>query len=264
MFKNDIKINDGLYELYFLCDTHFPRGKYNLFTRVIEEIAEKPYRKLIGLGDWVEGIIPGDKRYNPEEISFFIKKYGDDINMLDVQYEYVEEAFEPLVRHHQIIGLHNGNHELPIMKHDSMNLLRGMCKRLRTECYGSGAAITSLRNHKGVINILSHHGVGGGVTPGYAYNQLDKHSNIFDDIDVIAEGHTHKLGINISEDRLKHNGKGLHHTPQYHLACGSFLGNYDFGYSSYAELRMYKPLPLGYVKMTIDGCKIREVATVVL
>jgi len=265
MKKNILKLDKGLYELYFLGDVHFPRGKYNLFTQVIKHIAEKPYRKMIGLGDWIEGIIQNDKRYNPEEISFMIEKYGTDVNMINTQYHYIENALFPLVKNQQIIGLHNGNHELYNIKQTSSDELKNMCRRLDTEFYDSGCAITSLINQDNEINILSAHGIGGGILPGYAINQLDKHSNIFSDIDIIAEGHTHKLSLNISEDRLDHrSSKNLKHTPQYHMACGSFLGNYDYGYASYAELKMYKPLPLGNMRVDIEDCKIKQVSAIVL
>jgi len=244
-------------ELFFLGDVHFPRGKYNLFKQVINEIAKKPYRKMVGLGDWVEGIVPGDKRYNPEEMAHMIQKYGTMVNMVSDQYEYIETALQPLAKSNQIIGLHNGNHGRPSIRNASVNELERICKRFGTKYLGEGCAIITLRNSHD-INILTAHGIGGGVSPGFAYNQMDKHSNIFDNIDLIAEGHTHKLGVDISENRLKREDNELKHKVQWHCSCGSFLGNYDPGVSSYAELKMYRPLPLGYVKVIVENGKIRN------
>jgi len=244
-------------DLFFMGDLHFPRGKYNLFKQEINKISKQPDSYFIGMGDWVEGILPGDKRYNPEETAFMIKKYGTLVNMISEQYHYIEDALQLLADNNQIIGIHNGNHERPGIRNASVNELRRICDRFNTKYLGEGCAIITLQNSHD-INILTAHGIGGGILPGFAYNNLDKHSNVIDGIDIIAEGHTHKLGVDISEDHLKHGKGKFKHRTQWRCSCGSFLGNYDLGYSSYAELKMYRPLPLGYVRVTIEDFKIKN------
>jgi len=265
MKKKVVNIGNGKYNINFIGDVHFPRGKYNLFRNEIQKLAKDQTQYMIGLGDWVESILPKDPRYNPEETVFFIQKYKLDVSDVGTQYAYIEEALQPIAEENRILGLHNGNHEQATNKRISNNELSKICGRLGTEYYGDGAAITILQGkHDKKINILSAHGVGGGLTPGFAINKLEQHSNIFANIDIIAEGHTHRLSMDISENQLDIGGEEIKHKVQWHLSCGSFLGNYDLGYASYAELKMYKPTALGYMRAEIEDGEIRNVKAIVV
>ncbi len=247
-------------EIYILGDTHYPRGKRSKFKRVIEEIEKNPNGYMIGLGDWVESITPMDPRYNPEEIADLLKANGNNFDtLIDEQWKQFEEDIEPIAKQNKIIGLHNGNHESTFARKTSFNELKRICGRHNIEYLGDGFAIITLNRGKESITLVTFHGCGAGISTGSNYTKLDSYSRILSDVDVIAAGHTHKLGVNISMDRLKLDGKELKSKTQYQCSCGSFLGNYDTDSVSYAERKAYSPLPIGYVKIILEKGKIVNV-----
>ena len=241
-------------ELYIVGDTHYPRGRREKFRKVVDEIKRKPNAYLLGLGDWVEAISQNDPRYDPEEMAQIISKYGHEMNMIDEQWGMFEEDIAPLALKGKIIGLHGGNHGASWKRRNSYNELKKICRRLDTEFLTDGMAVTNISGKKGKTLMLSFHGTGAGTTTGATYNQLERYGSIVSNVDIIAAGHTHKLGVNISAARLKLIDGKLQDKVQYHCSCGSFLGNYEEGVASYSERKAYTPLPMGYVKVTlIDG-----------
>ena len=251
--------------IYLVGDTHYPRGKRHIFKKVLDDILRDKNGYMIGLGDWVECINQNDPRYNPEEIATIIKKYGDPLNMINRQWDLFEDDIKPLAKKGRILGLHSGNHNMQFVRRHSFNALEGICKRLSIRYLGDGMTAWILKYKHKWIRMLTFHGTGAGTTQGYAYNQLDRYSRIFDDIDIIAVGHTHKLGVNISADRLRiiSSEKELLQSPQYHCTCGSFLGNYDTEVASYSERKAYPPLPIGYVLVEIEDGNIKRVSPIV-
>jgi len=237
-------------ELYLIGDTHFPRGKLEKFKTVIDEIKNNPDALVIGLGDWIEGIIPGDPRYNPEESN----------QMLDEQWEIFEKHIEPIKN--KIIGLHSGNHGGNVIKRYSMNELRKICKRISCRYLGDGTSLFELCYDDKTILLQTSHGIGGGTSAGHAYNKLDYASRNFADMDIVANGHTHKLGVNVSIAPLELVDGMLKQKVQYHCSCGSFLTNYELGVASYGERKGYAPLPLGYIKVIINDGIITHVIPV--
>jgi predicted phosphodiesterase len=249
--------------LYILGDTHFPRGKKNKFQEVIDVILKDKDGYMIGLGDWIEAIKYGDPRYDPEEIAASILEYGGEINMINEQWRQFEDMIKPLVQKNKILGLHQGNHEYQFTKRNSFNGLKAMCNRLNIKYLDYLPAIWRFKYKNKELKIMTLHGVGSGIGEGYEIKQLDKHARLFDDIDIIAEGHTHKLSISTTSDRLKiTDDNQLKQNKQWRCACGSFLGNYDIGKASYSQRALYKPLPLGYVKISIQDGNIISVNAV--
>ena len=243
--------------IYLLGDTHYPRGKRSKFVEVLEKIRKEKEAYMIGMGDWVEGIIASDPRYDPEEIAKMILKYKSLDNLIDEQWYKFESDITPLAEAGKIIGLHSGNHNSNFVRRYSYNELRRICKRLDIPYLGDGFALIQITygGEKGAL-LQTYHGNGGGVTSGYAIRKLENYSRIVDDVDLVASGHTHKLFVNISIAPLKlENGK-LKQKLVYQCSTGSFLGNYEVDYTSYAERKAYLPLPIGYVKVKLVKGKI--------
>lgn len=255
----EIEVDKNL-ELYILGDLHLPRGKINKFKQVIDEIKRKKNADMIGLGDWVEAIKFGDPRYDPEEVAQMIEDAGGEINMINEQWDKFEKLIKPIADQGKILGLHQGNHEYQYTKRHSYNGLKALCKRLDIRYLDYLPAVWRIRYKNNETKIMTLHGIGGGISEGYEVRQLDKHARIFDDIELIAEGHTHKLTVNSTSDRLKiTDNNHLKQNKQWRCACGSFLGNYDIGKTSYSQRALYKPLPLGYVKVYIKKGRIESV-----
>lgn len=257
-----IRINQPskVMELYILGDTHYPRGKRNKFLEVLGEIKANENGYILGLGDWCECITATDPRYSPEEMAEIIREYKSPINMMDVQWNMFEEDIKPVAS--KIIGLHAGNHESQFTRRNGHNELRNICKRNKIEYLDEGHVIHEIKYKNDRILIQSFHGTGAGISTGYSFKKLDDFSLIADDVDIIAAGHTHRLGVNVTADRLKITDDGLKESIQYHCACGSFLGNYDEDSVSYAERKAYRPLPMGYVKVILDRGEITEVRAI--
>ena len=236
-------------ELYLVGDTHYPRGRREKFVKVLDEIKRKPNAYMLGLGDWVEAISQNDKRYNPEEMAEVVEKYGHAMNMIDEQWGMFEDDIRPIAEKGKIIGLHGGNHGASWKRRNSYNELKKICRRLDVEFLTDGMAVTNIKGSDGNTLMLSFHGCGGGTTTGSTYNKLENYGSIVSNVDLIAAGHTHKLGINVSAARLKLLDGELKDKVQYHVATGSFLGNYEKGVASYSERKAYTPLPMGYIKV---------------
>lgn len=246
-------------ELYIVGDTHYPRGKRNKFVKLLKEIEKNDEAYVLGLGDWCECIGPSDPRYNPEEIQSMVDEHDSLVNMMDQQWAMFEEDIKPIA--HKILGLHAGNHESKFAR-KGHNELKNICRRNKITYLDEGHVIHEIKYKNDRILIQSFHGTGAGSTIGSTYNKLDAYSLIADDVDIIAAGHTHKLGVNITADRLKVTPTGLKSKVQYHCSCGSFLGNYDEESVSYAERKAYRPLPIGYIKIIIDRGEIIEVRAI--
>jgi len=256
---------DKTMDLYLLGDTHFPRGKANKFKEAIDTIRRSKNARMIGLGDWVEAIKYGDPRYDPEEIAKEIQEYGGEINMINEQWRDFEEMIQPLAEQGKILGLHQGNHEYQFTKRHSYNGLKEICKRLDIKYLDYLPAVWRFKYGNNETRVMTLHGIGSGVAEGYEVRQLDKHARIFDDIELIAEGHTHKLTVSSTSDRLKiTDNNELKQNKQWRCACGSFLGNYDIGKSSYSQRLLYKPLPIGYVKTRFENGRIIDAVSVPL
>jgi len=251
---------DGHKEIYFLGDLHYPRGKIECFRRVLNQIEEDIDARMIGMGDWIEGIAHSDPRYHPEETASIIKQSNIALNMLDEQWYGVEELLKPVAD--KILGLHYGNHGGNVVKRHSHNELRQICRRHSIPFLQDGVAYFELRCQKNKIKLLTMHGIGGGLSAGYPYNKLDQYGTYFEGIDVVAAGHTHKLGVNIACAPLKLCKNKIKAQSQYQCSTGSFLGNYEEGVVTYGERMGYKPLPLGYIKMIIDGGMISKIYAV--
>jgi len=257
---------EGHKEIYLLGDTHYPRGKRSKFLSVIDEIKNNKHALMLGLGDFVESIIAPDiKRYNPEEMAEYIKIGQENMkmNMITDQWELFKNDIEPIAD--KIIGMHEGNHEFSYKTRYSNNMLLFICRNLGIK-YLDSVCITRLNFGKKSILLQTEHGVGGGISHGYSYNQLKKFADNFSDVDIVAAGHTHKLGVNISIAPMKINfnkkNSNIEQKIQYHCSCGSFLTNYEKHISNYGERKLYPPLPLGYIKVIIDDGYIKSVVPI--
>ena len=251
-------------ELYYAGDVHYPRGKIRAFRRMLDEIPKKRYRYLVGMGDWVECIVSGDKRYDPEEMAKIVEEYKTPVNMVDEQWNLFEEDMKVLNKCSDRVFLLGGNHEYKYMQRTSHNGLKSVCRRNDFTYLGNGfSALIFQYPNKDFVSIQSH-GYGSGTSVGYPYTNLDKHSNAIADFDIIAEGHTHKLGLNVSVDRLKVNSNDLRQHRQYQIATGSFLTNFDVGSTNYAERMGLRPLPIGYIKCEVVNGVVERIYPVVM
>ena len=245
-------------DVYLLGDTHYPRGKIDKFREILNQIQRNKYGYMIGLGDWVEGITSSDPRYNPEEAAHIVKCFGDCANMVSFQWNLFENDIKELASTGRILGLHNGNHESTYTRRNSFNELKNICIRNDIKHLGDGFAMTKLRYKGDLNNIVTFHGCGGGVTEGFASSKLVSFGKMFPYADVIAIGHTHKLQV-VNRAPLQERDGELKRKKQYLASCGSFLGNFEIGTTSYSERKGYDSLAMGYIVVHIEKGQITGV-----
>jgi len=258
--KQNVLTIDGHKEIYLVGDTHYPRGNRNKFLSVIEEIENNKDAMMIGMGDYTESISHNDPRYNPEETMSIVQQTDKKLNMINEQWDMFEDDIQCIKD--KIIGLHLGNHGGNIMRRYANNCLSSICKRLNVGYLGDGVTLHEIRYNDKVIKMQTRHGIGAGRMAGHAYNKIDEDSRIFADMDVVANGHTHKLGVNIMIAPMEVSNGDVKQKIQYHCATGSFLPNYLDGITTYGERYAYRPLPMGYVKVIINDGVITHVMPV--
>jgi len=259
----------GVKEIYLMGDVHLPRGKAGLFKDTIDEIRRNQEAKVILMGDYVENISANDPRYDPEEMASIISKYGYPMNMINEQWDWFENIITPVKD--KIWGAIAGNHEYEYLRRHSINPLKSICKRLDIDYLGNGVSLFIINGGDNACRILVQHGQGGSsITAGYVYTKTERYSKQANAVDVIAAGHTHRLGVDVSVQPLdvdEETGE-LCHKNQYLVATGAFLGNYEDSngdaVASYSERKAYPPLPIGYVKVVIEDGKVSNVYPVPL
>jgi len=248
---------NGNMNLYFLGDTHYPRGERETFLETIEKIQRDKCGFMVFMGDAVEGITHHDPRYSPEETADYLSRYnGRMMNMVSEQYALWEEDIGGLADTGRIHGIFGGNHESSQIRYQAVNELRRICARHGVKYLGDGYAIIVYnfgRIGRQLI-VLGSHGVGGGTTSGYVLSRLEEDARKVRGADIVVRGHHHKLitsshipGLDIVP------GGGVEASGQWLGCTGSFLSNYKMGVSDYGERKQFHPLPIGYLVAEIRG-----------
>jgi len=250
--------------LFFIGDTHYPRGKRKIFQNVLhDDVLNCEYEsRMIFMGDAVEGITHIDPRYDPEEMAYHIKKNGgsDDsnINMINEQWDMFESDMKEVLEEGVVDSMFSGTHESSLIKYQSRNDMKGICKRYNVDYLGNGYAVLCYAYKNKPLIILASHGQGGGITSKYVVGKLEDDAKLLPSANMVVRGHHHKLltlshipGFSLSDKYT--NIKANHQK----LGCsGSFLGNYELGVTDYGERKGYHPLPIGYLRAEIDNGEI--------
>lgn len=127
------------FRLYVIGDVHVgakacDRGA---FEAAMRRIKNDPEARWIGLGDYAENIIPGDKRWDFASIDpAFHHRLGD---LPQACFEYIRDQFEPVKG--QCIGLLTGNHEETLRNRQSQDIQGALCLHLGVRNLGYNCAI---------------------------------------------------------------------------------------------------------------------------
>lgn len=115
---------------------------------------------------------------------------------------------------------------------------------------------------KMTVDILAHHGKGGGQTVGAPYNSLSKMADIAE-ADIYLMGHDHSRGCATGQ-RIhpyfdsKNNKLVMRERKILYGRTGSFLRGYVPGKVSYIADRALKPANLGWIEVEITPRRITE------
>lgn len=259
------------FPIIFLGDIHggSPNCDYPLIQQHIEEISELPNASVFIMGDCMEWIVPGDRRFKSTNID---KRFSSHLEELPMVYlNYMENLLAPIAD--KIEVFHDGNHEktmLPYMRPGAE-----LCGRLRKrveEEHGSEFAQNKLRYAPGEaytkiiwkwngknsdrrsVMINTAHGWQAGRNPGAKHNSM---AQVFAWVgaEVIMRGHSHELFAEFGSPYEEPNPqmtKIVEKTTIYGHT-GSYLKTREVSEdSNYSEDAGYRPLPRGYIEIDIE------------
>ena len=208
-------------------------------------------RKLKGYIDWIKKtpnaycILNGDI-LNVATRGSKTSPFEQNLDLKD-QIEKAVQLFKPIKE--KILGAIDGNHCVRISDFTGYSPMISLCERLNID-YMKDSAVYLLRlgcrknnrSPRATFTIYSHHGNGGGKTPGSKMNRIDCMRSIVANADVFIGSHTHMLGAipAITQIINEQTGK-VELVRQMLVDTGSYL---EWN-NSYAERLMLQPCKLG-------------------
>ena len=266
------------YRLYLLGDIHEGRVgvAYNKLDQAIEMIRKDRHGYAVMMGDAIEAIFIGDKRYSPNE------QGGGKYKTINTQCADIAEHFKPVSE--KILCWLNGNHEEKVA--EIVDASRLICETLggKIPHGGRSAKITISDN----IKIWVTHGAGflnlsaGDPRQRETNEQIAikrKLRGLYGDCVLMAMGHIHKLRIEKPFDRLalvgddikqvypkmlKDSTGFIHEDYRFYCSTGSFVRGYVEGVTTYVEKAMFAPTELGMIKATITKDVMTNVEKIIL
>ena len=211
-----IKPYKNFVRILFLSDVHFGNKfcDQKEFERYIEWAKKQKGLYVITLGDLLESAIP----HSIEGIMW------DQVVSPQEQITYIQSKLEPL----KVIAMVSGNHEDRIYLRTGIDPTELMADYLKAKYLGYGGYLR-LNIGKQHYNLVLLHGSAGSQNPRY---QLLKARNIWNDADVIAMGHIHKLYYEKVPYYSIENGKKVIKETIL-LRTGAYLR-----YANYAKVRV--------------------------
>jgi hypothetical protein len=257
--------DDAEFSIYDVADIHWgARGcAKDHLKRDIERIRRDPYAVWLCGGDYMDAVMPGDKRFDPAAIDAEIT-VNDLTGIMALLASSLTRQFFPIQE--KCIGWCIGNHELVHMtRHSEMFIHEEICRVLKVpnmrysgwvDIYFDHIAglkhkveMTTIKTppkeYTAKIRIFVHHGAGAAATAGGKINML-KRAVDMSEADLVMVSHLHEQ-IAKPFVRLKPNEdcSEIKESVTMGLITGSYLRIYGPGYTSYGEVKLYSPTTLG-------------------
>lgn len=275
------------YNLYDLSDLHIgtANSAISSIREVICEIASNKRNYVIIKGDLADCIVADDKRFAVTSLD------GQRVQTPQDQTEFLISLLTPIRK--RLLFLQLGNHEYKLI--NTFDIVRELCKALDVPWGGLIAKFTHLHNGKPKWKGLYCHG--NGSIKSQAKDPIQALANqkallkkklqpLSSDVVYMSMGHCHRLilveptveqSVHLIDDgeRIKQTYRvATDQTQQYidpearwYAATGSFLRTMSepgLGQLSYAEMAMYPPVEMGYVKQRIEGHRMVDAERVVV
>ena len=225
---------------------------------MVQEIKDDPYAVWIGLGDYADCITAYDPRFDAQEVA--PDKRDNFFERLPARIvDDVCTKFEPIAG--QCLGLCRGNHEDKMETRHDIALTKDVCENLSTSKhtvrYLDYSAVFDLifkskrKKEEAHFKIFCHHGAGFGTTTGGKINKLKKVMTEVIDADIYMMGHSHEQ-IDLPLVQLYQDENGvLRQKKKLGVITGSYLATYRDGCTSYGEKKLYSPVTLGSIAVTV-------------
>lgn len=210
------------------------------------------------LGDVSDYISPQDWRFRSNNIASWVDQ--DDLGQSQVKRAI--ELFSPIAK--KLIGVLQGNHEDAIQRDFNNNVHKHLVDGLGVRDLGYSSFLRLQFAYRRIargrkkgggdfrkLDLLLHHGFGGGRTEGADMNKFNEFALSYD-ADLIVSGHTHKRGC--YKDKVyflnQHNALDV----RYRLKCraGTYLNTIveNGANHTYAERAGMRPVSTGALIVT--------------
>jgi hypothetical protein len=215
------------------------QDEFDEYVAMLQRCADDPLGVYLGMGDYTEFRESGHKFREESNTTLEIQEQVDELL----------EAWE-LVKD-KTVGILNGNHEESLTRRMGYNPYKTWCKQNEVPYLGLMARLEFELPDGKVYDVVATHGHGGGKLGGRVNATLDFLSNHY--ADLLLMGHNHQLQsfvhtqLTMGEDRQQ---RRLYKKAGF---CGSFMDGYKDGATSYAEVGMKSPLPIGYKIVTVTA-----------
>ncbi len=200
----------------------------------------------VGMGDYMECILPNDKRFDIGGLAPWVVK--DDI--VESQREWVVNLLKPIAG--KCLGLITGNHEETIHMNGEGDVTRHLCKDLGVPYLSASAFINLKFERSGRMHhyrVHAWHGAGAAQSHG---GRLMRLMSLVNDVeaDIYLMGHLHTIMQHTPERLVCRQGR----VRSIQLAAaitGSWMTTYtqpkagEHLNSGYGERRGYKPSRIG-------------------
>ena len=264
--------------IYLLGDTHI--GRVGIADKKLEQaiklVKKKRENRFVMMGDAVESIFVGDKRYNPAETG------GGKYKTADEQCKDVAEIFKPIAD--KCLAWLDGNHEEKV--HAIINTAATIEKYIGCALPHGGRSAKIIISDE--TKIWATHG--NGIISMKAGDPSQRRRNeeirvkralrdLQGDCILMAMGHVHKVivckpepGLAIIGDTQQQIYPSFAKTKEgyipeeyrWYAATGSFVLGQLEGVTTYVEKAMFSPTELGMVEAVIRGGRLASVEKILL
>jgi len=221
------------------------------------ELGRKTYNGL--MGDYCSVYVDGDKRRPPDN------RLPDPLEV----YSKMRNWIRPLAPTN--VCTLTGNHDEDWWKKENIDFVSWMCAELGLN-YGNYESLVTFEiyrennktdNPDKYVDMVLWHGDGGGRTRGGAMNASARPVESHPYADIVAVGHTHRLGIlneqNVIPQRRcrKPDGAVLDFDDknQFIVMTGGYQKGYLSDMSTYISKKMLPPVTIGGVKLRVTPFK---------
>jgi len=205
---------------------------------------------VIGMGDYGDFITHQDKkRFEWEEIDRELFQDGFELRTLvEKQYHWILDFFEPIADAGKLLGLHYGNHDSSIKKRHHWDIVRSLCDELGVPYLG-WEAITKVKwdreqFHRRAVLMLTTHGWGSAAKIGGKANKLTElfmHARA----DIYLMGHVHVKDVHVM-GQFELHGKKVRKQKKIFGLTGTFLDD-----ALYARHKGYQPVMPGTLRIDV-------------
>jgi len=242
-----VKSLDAWVPIVFTGDWH--RGARAHDEEALREVVDFARRKkalTVGMGDYGNFILPGDKRYDPREVD-------PDFHTYLRSGEYGKKVREDIIRIAKQIPnwlfMLSGNHEDKYDRNNDQQTVKHIAKAVGAK-YGGYSAAMSLRFVAGAkratFTIATTHGFGSATTRAGRVRKMEAFEASIEGAQLYVLGHMHdKHTFKVPHVGLSADCRTLRATPTRVLCAGSFLKTIGENHETYSEIKGYQTVPLG-------------------